>query len=65
MAIYEVRVLFEAVAREQVERLAQEIEDRVCPHPGHVAHSCPNRWLIATRELGEDEAAEVDELLNG
>jgi hypothetical protein len=48
--LYEIRVLVEA-----------EDQDEVVQHPDH---RCPRRWFIITRSLDEDEAGELQELLN-
>ncbi|WP_028065633.1 hypothetical protein [Solirubrobacter soli] len=64
MALYEIRVHFETEDAQRVEQLTDEVERLICPHPPHADHRCPNRWNIMTIELDEEDAAELEGVLN-
>ena len=62
--LVEIKVLVEVDSNDEVECLSAAFEATICPHPGGSDHRCPMRWFIVSSELGEEEAAEWEELLN-
>jgi hypothetical protein len=59
-----VKVLVEVESSEELEDLTAAFEGAICPHPAGADHRCPRRWFIVSSELGEEDAAEWEELLN-
>jgi hypothetical protein len=61
--LVQIKVLVEVDSDAEVERLSAAFEAAVCPHPGGSDHRCP-RWFIVSSQLGEEESANWEELLN-
>ena len=50
-----------------VDRLSDAFQQAICPFPATEPHTCPNRWMVISSEVPEDELEELgdlDEFLN-
>jgi hypothetical protein len=64
VTLHKITVYFETDDPEDVDNLMRVIERAICPHPAASDHRCPHRWMTISSELDEDDAAEVEALLN-
>jgi hypothetical protein len=68
LALHRITVLIETNEAGELESLQQSIETAICPAPVDApVHRCPNRWMMMTSTLTDDEVRELgdlDEFLN-